>query len=88
MNYLNFEPKLKGISKCANYWKRRKLTPIGRLTVLKKFFIPMLTHLFMDFSSPKADIIKHLNETLYKFVWDWKAYIKQTIFIKGYEEGG
>ena len=68
MNDLNFEPKLKSISKCINYWKRRKLTPIGRITVVKTFLIPILTHLFISLPSPKADIIKNLNETLYRFV--------------------
>ena len=70
------------------YWKRRKLTPIGRITVVKSLLIPLLTHLFISLPSPKIDFIKRLNDLLYNFVWDGRAKIKKKIFIKNYEEGG
>ena len=86
---LNYELKLKNISKCKVYWKRRKLTPIGRITVVKSLLVPLLTHLFISLPSPKIDFIKRLNDLLYNFVWDGSAKIKKKkIFIKNYEEGG
>ena len=32
--------------------------------------------------------MKQLNNTLYEFVWDGTAKIKQTVFTKNYMEGG
>ena len=75
---LNFEP----IPQCITYWKRRKLTPIGRIS--RKI---TLYSNFNTLTSPKADIIKHLNETPFIFVWDGRAKIKQTIFMKGMRKG-
>ena len=72
------------------YWKRRKLTPISRITVVKSLLVPLLTHLFISLPSPKIDFIKRLNDLLYNFVWDGRAKIKKKkkFFIKNYEEGG
>ena len=62
--------------------KKRKLTPIGRITVVKSLLSPLLTHLFISLPSPTNEFMKQLNNTLYEFVWDGTAKIKQTVFTK------
>ena len=76
------------ISKCISYWKRRKLTPIGKITVAKSIFVPLLTHLFISLPFPKADFLKGLNDLVYNFIWDGKATIKRSLLTKMYEDGG
>ena len=85
---LNFESKFKSINNTINYWKKRKLTPIRRITVVKSLLLPLLTHLFISLPSPTNEFMKQLNNTLYEFVWDGNAKIKQTVFTKNYMEGG
>lgn len=41
---LNYLPKLIEIRKLLKQWKVRRMTPIGRLTVLKTLIIPKLNH--------------------------------------------
>ena len=41
---LNFTDEIEDIKKCIAHWKRRSLTVIGKITVLKSLFLPILTH--------------------------------------------
>ena len=44
MEELNYLPKLSEIRRLINQWKLRKLTPIGRITIIKTLIIPKLNH--------------------------------------------
>lgn len=44
MEELNYLPKLSEIRKLINQWKLRKLTPIGRITIIKTLITPKLNH--------------------------------------------
>lgn len=44
---LNFLPKLIEIKKLLTHWKVRRMTSIGRLTVLKTLIIPKINHLIL-----------------------------------------
>ena len=85
---LNFESKFKSINNTISYWKKRKLTPFGRITVVKCLLLPLLTHLFISLPSSKNEFMKQLNNTLYEFVWNGTVKIKQNVFTKNYMEGG
>ena len=50
INYNLQLPKIKALIK---QWKRRILTPIGRITVVKTLIIPKLNHLFISIPTPK-----------------------------------
>ena len=64
MQDLKFGPKLHSIKRSITYWKRRKLTPFGRITVVKMILIPILKHLLISLPSPKDDFIEQLNDIL------------------------
>ena len=71
---LNYEPKLQCIRNSISYWKKRKLTPIGKIIVAKSLLVPILTHLFISLPSPTNDFfLKKIHYFLYKFVWDGPA---------------
>ena len=55
---LNYLPKLLEIRKIINQWKLRKLTPIGRITVIKTLIIPKLNHLILTLPNPSNDFLK------------------------------
>lgn len=59
MNYNLQVPKIIAL---VVQWKRRILTPIGRITVIKSLLIPKLNHLFISIPNPKKEKISYLNK--------------------------
>ena len=55
---LNFEPKVQSMSNCIRYWKIKKLTPFGKIVVVKSILVPILTHLFRSIPSPLDNYLK------------------------------
>ena len=51
---INFEHKLENIKRTLNKWKKRQLTPYGKITVIKTLAIPQLTYLFMNLPDPPS----------------------------------
>jgi len=46
LSELNFSEKFTKANNVINQWKKRKLTPIGRITVIKSLILPLFTHCF------------------------------------------
>ena len=70
INYNNIIPKILALLK---QWKRRILTPIGRVTVLKTLIIPKLNHLFIALPNPSIDTLKSLTKDFFQFIWGSKC---------------
>ena len=85
---LNFKEKIKVIENKIKIWKRRYLSPLGKITVIKSLLIPILTHLFISLPNPNTTIIAKLNKVFFDFLWEGPAKIKQTVIVKNYIEGG
>ena len=74
---LNFRDKIKVLENKIKLWKRRFLSPLGKITVIKSLLIPILTHLFISLPNPDATIITQINKIFFDFLWDGPAKIKQ-----------
>ena len=86
---LNYSPKLNEIKKILNQWKRRKLTPIGKVTVIKTLIVPKLNHLILTLPNPSLEIIKLFEKEIYFFLWGNKVHkIKKNTIIQDYKDGG
>ena len=85
---LNFKDKIKAIENNIKIWKRRYLSPIGKITVIKSLLIPTLTHLFISLPNPNGTVMAQLNKLFFDFLWQGPAKVKKTIITKKYEEGG
>ena len=85
---LNFDEKVEKMKNSIMYWKRRELTPIGRITVVKSILLPNITHLFMSLPNPSDYVINTIKNMLVDFVWQGPSKIKYSILIKQHEEGG
>ena len=67
----------------------RKLTPIGRLTVIKTLIIPKLNHLILTLPNPKPEFLKMFETELFLFLWNSKIHkIKKNVIIQDYKYGG
>ena len=89
MSELNYSPKLSEINKIMNQWKHRKLTPIGRLRIIKSLIIPKLNHLILSIPNPDTNLIKKLENDLYHFLWGCNMHkIKKNTVIQDYKYAG
>ena len=69
-------------------WKRRYLTPIGKITVIRTLLLPMFNHLFMSIPNPGVDILMAIQNSFYEFLWHGPAKIRRNVVVKQYSEGG
>lgn len=86
---LNYIPKLIEIRKLLKQWKVRRMTPIGRLTVLKTLIIPKLNHLALALPIPNDNFFKDLESEMFEFLWNSKIHkIKKDTVCQDYGYGG
>lgn len=77
------------ISKEIIQWKRRNLTIIGKITVVKALLISKLVHIFTSLPDPPEHIIKQINTILFAFIWNSKPdKIKRNKLVQNYDSGG
>ena len=70
-------------------WKRRSLSIIGKITVVKALLISKLVHIFSALPNPAKDDITLINILLYKFIWNGGPdKIKRLRLGQCYEAGG
>ena len=85
----NYYPKITSIKNLLKQWKRRNLTPIGRITVIKSLAISKIVHLFISLPNPPKDIIDQLNCLFFEFLWKSPVHkIKKSIVTQEYGKGG
>ena len=86
LNYNSQIPKIKAL---IHHWKRRKLTPIGRVTVVKTLLLPKLNHLFIALPNPDNDTLSSLNNCFFEYIWNSKTdKVKRQIVTQDYLKGG
>lgn len=89
MTSLNYNKQLPKVFSLIQQWKRRILTPIGRITVVKSLIIPKLNHLFISLPNPMQDVILSLSKSLFELIWNSKCNkVKREIVTLDYLKGG
>ena len=85
----NLEPKIIDFENCLKQWQHRKLTLMGKITVIKSFALPKLIYVLSSLQTPPIDTIKRIEKIMYTFIWEGKPdKIKRKILIQEYEKGG
>ena len=86
---INYQNKLEDIRRILNRWKKRKLTPFGKITIIKSLAVSKLTHLFLNLPDPSREFLDNLDKELMHYLWEGKpSKIKRSIIYKEYKEGG
>ena len=89
MPEINYTPILNEVTKTLNQWRRRNLTPIGKIAVIKTFVLSRLIHKLSSIPSPTDRAIKNLNCLFYSFIWDDKPHkISKKQITNCYIKGG
>ena len=68
----NIEKKIIDIKKLIRLWQARKLSPYGKVTVIKSLFLSGITHLLLSLPSPKRSLFEEINSIFKKFLWNNK----------------
>lgn len=80
---------VKKIKLILNAWSKRKITLIGRVTVIKSLALSKFVHLFLALPEPPVELIKTLNKLLFNFLWhSGPDRISRKNIIKDFEKGG
>ena len=80
---LNYSKALIKVDEVISAWKKRTLTPLGKITVITSLILSQLNHLFMAIPLPNNNFHVDLNKKLYKFLWDGKPEkIKRDLLFK------
>ena len=70
-------------------WQHRKLTLIGKITVIKTFALPKLIYPFSVLPNPTKEVIQKIKQAIFNFIWDNKPdKVKRKLLIQNYENGG
>ena len=85
----NIKEKMTAVRKDLHQWKRRNLTPIGKICIIKTILISKLVHLFISLPNPPTNFFKEIEGLLFDFIWNGKRdKIKRTKLMQGYEQDG
>jgi len=79
---IKYTNKISKLKSWIKMWKRRYLTPLGKITVIKSLLLPMFNHFFISLPNPDCDIIKQISSLFYDFLWEGPAKIKQSIIVR------
>ena len=86
---INYKNKLSQIEQLFTVWRKRNLTPFGKITIIKTLAIPKLLYLFINLPDPPENYIKRLEDMVYRFLWDSKpSKVSRQIIEQNKEDGG
>ena len=84
----NYEEKITKLKASLGCWELRRLSLLGKITVLKSLIVSQLTYILSPLLTNQC-AIHEVNTLFFKFLWDGKGdKIKRDIMISEYEDGG
>ena len=85
---LNLQPKIEEFKNCLKQWEHRKLTLLGKITVIKSLALPKLFYPLSVLSSSDESIIKEIKKYMFDFIWDKKPdKINRNTLTNEYSKG-
>ena len=86
---INILQKMNSMIFELNLWRKRDLTPFGKVTVIKTLVISKIVHILISLPSPSPKILNELNKLFYDFLWDGKPdKIKRSVSKTKINKGG
>ena len=85
---LNIEKQLLKCEKLIHDWKKRNLSIIGKIMIIKSLILPNITYIASNSIIPK-DKLQEFKNLIYNYIWDGKPdKVKRITLSKNYTEGG
>ena len=86
---INFTKKIKEVSAILKSWQHRKLTLLGKITVIKTLALSKLIHLLTSLPNLAQLQLNELNTMFYNFIWNGKTdRLKHNTLIGDISQGG
>ena len=67
---INYLKKTREIKNLLLQWKRRNITPFGKITVIKTLALSKINHLLLSLPSPPDRVLKNLEFIFFDFIWN------------------
>ena len=84
---LNYDEKLEKVKEILNCWKYRRLTLLGKITVLKSLVVSQLVYLLSPLRSNNK-ILHEINDLFHSFLWNGKSdKIRRKVMINDPRDG-
>ena len=84
----NYSEKLTKVKNSLSCWELRRLSLLGKITVLKSLIVSQLVYILSPLPT-NHNFIGEINNNFFNFLWDGKGdKIKRDIMISDYENGG
>ena len=74
---LNCVDKLNEIEKLLANWKKRNLTLLGRVTVVKSLALSKIVYFLISLPSPPKNFLREVSKQFYRFLWRQKPQKKK-----------
>ncbi len=87
MEQANWEDKIEKLKKVLDQWKRRDLTLMGKILIIKTLAISSLIFTSTMITLPNK-YIKTINNILFGFIWPSRDRIKRNTLIGEKKDGG
>ena len=85
----NSKDLLKKVESTLLNWSKRKITLLGKITVIKSIAISKFVHLFLALPNPPENLVKTLNKLCFNFIWNGGPdKIKRKFIVKDISKGG
>ena len=86
---VNIYPKIAQIRREIAQWRRRNITPLGKITVIKSLLLSKLIHLLKALPNPSRTVLKELERMFFAFLWPGQRDpIKRAKLVQDYSTGG
>lgn len=86
---INFSKKIKEVSAILKSWQHRKLTLMGKITVIKSLALSKLVHLLTALPNLTQSRLNELTSLFYNFIWNNKPdRVKRNTLIGDITQGG
>jgi len=86
---INFKDKFAEIQNLYKVWLKRKITPLGRVAILKSLILSKLTYLWILLPNPPDHVINSIQKSVFEFVWGRKHdRISKKTTVKNILQGG
>ena len=66
---ININLKMAEIKNLIRVWSTRKLTPYGKVTIVKSLLLSKITHILLSLPSPEHTLFKEIENIFLTFVW-------------------
>ena len=83
----NVIERLDRVKKLTNIWSLRGLSIYGKVTIIKSLIIPKFVYFSLLLPVPK-EIVKELNQMIFRFLWKGTDKVTRRSTINEYENGG